>query len=81
VEAPEQVPQLFRDLQEDDPLWAEALLHAWPQGVHKPGFALAYAERWLDVEEAMEQWRRFGITISRSDVELIACTAIAAATG
>jgi hypothetical protein len=75
-------------LKEVEPWRAEAILHALAAGggwgarfAIPPEIAATAALRWEEVEEAMEQWREFGIAATRKDVFEVYVGAMEAATG
>jgi hypothetical protein len=73
-----------RAVAEHDPVRAEALLHAASSGGEPPAREWAYplgGQRWHEVERAMEAREADGFTLSRDDVDSIAVSAYAAATG
>jgi hypothetical protein len=84
--APWTCRSLFRngriDLADLDPMRAEALVHV---GYLEPlwsAWALRFTgERWFEVEEEMQRLRDQGLVTSRTDVESIAMSAYAEASG
>lgn len=77
---PQALPEIAEVLAIADPLRAEALLHAWPPEAPPPPRE-AFEERWQKVETAMQDLRDDGLTASRTDVNAIAFSAYAEASG
>jgi hypothetical protein len=78
-------------LAEADPSRVEAIFHAFaagrefeelpvPSSFYSDGF-VEMAKRWEEVELAMEQWRKLGITATREDVHAAYIGAMRNATG
>jgi hypothetical protein len=44
-------------------------------------FSLRVAERWQEVEDAVERWRGLGIAATREEADAIYCEAVIDATG
>jgi hypothetical protein len=73
-----------RAVAEHDPVRAEALLHAAPSGGEPSSRAWTQplgGQRWAEVEQAMEAREADGFTLSRDQVDSIAVSAYATATG
>ena len=71
---PDVLSSLLADVAGVEPWRTEAILHAiatedgWEATSVLAGLALAAAERWTEVEEAMERWRDLGVAATRADV-------------
>lgn len=87
LDRPDVLASLLKDIVEIEPWRAEAILHTlaagdgWSATSVPAGLALTTAERWTEVEEAMNALRELGIAATRDDAFELYVGAVEDATG